>query len=88
LIELNYFAGSAGSIPGAEFAKKLIDKMPGLSRVYYSNSGSEANEKGYKIVRQIAHKHHGGKKHKITTVARSIKFFIVTGIITAQPLLL
>ena len=65
LIELNYFAGSAGSIPGAEFAKKLIDKMPGLSRVYYSNSGSEANEKGYKIVRQIAHKHHGGKKHKI-----------------------
>jgi len=39
--------------------------MPGLSRVYYSNSGSEANEKGYKIVRQIAHKHHGGKKHKI-----------------------
>ena len=65
LIELNYFAGSAGSIPGAKFAKKLIEKMPGLSRVYYSNSGSEANEKGYKIVRQIAHKQYGGKKHKI-----------------------
>ena len=39
--------------------------MPGLSRVYYSNSGSEANEKAYKIVRQIAHKKYGGKKHKI-----------------------
>lgn len=65
LVELNYFAGSAGTIPGAMFAQRLIEKMPGMSRVYYSNSGSEANEKGYKIVRQIAHKQHGGKKHKI-----------------------
>lgn len=65
LVKLNYFAGSAGSIPGAQFAERLIEKMPGLSRVYYSNSGSEANEKGYKIVRQIAHKQYGGKKHKI-----------------------
>lgn len=65
LVKLNYFAGSAGNIPGALFAKKLIEKMPGMSRVYYSNSGSEANEKAYKIVRQIAHKKYGGKKHKI-----------------------
>ncbi|MFJ4394918.1 aspartate aminotransferase family protein [Pseudomonas sp. NPDC089396] len=65
LAKMNFFAGSAGSIPGALFAKKLIEKMPGLSRVYYSNSGSEANEKAYKIVRQIAHKKYGGKKHKI-----------------------
>ena len=65
LITLNYFAGSAGNLPGAAFASRLIEKMPGMSRVYYSNSGSEANEKGYKIVRQIAHNYHGGKKHKI-----------------------
>ena len=65
LLKLNYFAGSAGSIPGAVFAEKLIDKMPGLSRVYYMNSGSEANEKAFKMVRQIAHKRYGGKKHKI-----------------------
>jgi taurine-pyruvate aminotransferase len=65
LVKMNYFANSAGNIPGALFAKKLIEKMPGLSRVYYSNSGSEANEKAYKIVRQIAHKKYGGKKHKI-----------------------
>ena len=65
LIKLNYFAGSAGSIPGSNFAEKLISKMPGLSRVYYANSGSEANEKGFKIVRQIAHKKYGGKKHKV-----------------------
>ena len=65
LIKLNYFAGSAGSIPGAMFAERLIEKMPGLSRVYYCNSGSEANEKAFKMVRQIAHKRYGGKKHKV-----------------------
>ena len=65
LVKMNYFAGVGGSIPGALFAEKLISKMPGMSRVYYSNSGSEANEKVYKMVRQIAHRHHGGKKWKI-----------------------
>ena len=65
LVKMNYFSGSAGSIPAAIFSKKLIEKMPGLSRVYFSNSGSEANEKAFKMVRQISHKHHGGKKNKI-----------------------
>lgn len=65
LIRLNYFAGAAGTIPGAIFAQKLIEKMPGMTRVYYSNSGSEANEKVYKMVRQIAARHHGGRKWKI-----------------------
>ena len=65
LVKMNYFAGSMGTIPGALFAERLIDKMPGMSRVYYSNSGSEANEKTYKIVRQIAHNKYGGKKNKI-----------------------
>jgi len=65
LIELCYFAGSAGTLPSIKFAEKLIEKMPGLSRVYYSNSGSEANEKAYKMVRQISALHHDGKKHKI-----------------------
>ncbi|MBB4172998.1 aspartate aminotransferase family protein [Sulfitobacter noctilucicola] len=65
LVKLNFFAGSAGSIPGSNFAEMLIDKMPGMSRVYYASSGSEANEKGFKMVRQIAHKRYGGKKHKI-----------------------
>jgi taurine-pyruvate aminotransferase len=65
LVKMNYFANSAGSIPGALFAQRLIEKMPGMSRVYYSNSGSEANEKVFKMVRQIAHHRHGGKKYKI-----------------------
>ncbi|MBP2563282.1 taurine-pyruvate aminotransferase [Neorhizobium galegae] len=65
LVKLNYFANSAGSVAGALFAQKLIEKMPGMSRVYYSNSGSEANEKVFKMVRQISHRHHGGQKYKI-----------------------
>ncbi|SFS01430.1 aminotransferase family protein [Yoonia litorea] len=60
-----FFGGSLGTIPGAQFAEMLIDKMPGLDRVYYANSGSEANEKAFKMVRQISHKHYGGKKNKI-----------------------
>jgi taurine-pyruvate aminotransferase len=36
-----------------------------MARVYYANSGSEANEKVFKMVRQISHRHHGGKKFKI-----------------------
>ena len=65
LVKLNFFAGAMGTVPGAVFAQMLIDKMPGMSRVYYSNSGSEANEKAYKMVRQIAQRKHGGGKWKI-----------------------
>lgn len=65
MMKVCYFANSAGSVPGALYAEKLISKMPGMSRVYYTNSGSEANEKVFKMVRQIAHKKYGGKKTKI-----------------------
>ncbi len=65
LAELNFFASTAGTVPAAEFAEKLLEKMPGMSRVYYASSGSEANEKAFKIVRQIAQQKYGGKKHKI-----------------------
>lgn len=65
LQQLCYFANGFGNIPTIQFSKKLIEKMPGMSRVYLSNSGSEANEKAFKIVRQISQLKHGGKKHKI-----------------------
>ncbi|MEP5760705.1 MAG: aminotransferase class III-fold pyridoxal phosphate-dependent enzyme [Litoreibacter sp.] len=65
LVKMNFFGGTAGSIPAAKFSEQLIDKMPGMSRVFYANSGSEANEKAFKMMRQIAHKKYGGKKHKI-----------------------
>ena len=64
LSKVPYFAGSFGNEPAAEYAKEVTSLMPGLDRVYYSNSGSEANEKGYKMVRQLAHFKNEGKKHK------------------------
>ncbi len=65
LVKMCYFAGSGGTVPAAIFAEKLLEKMPGLTRVYYSNSGSEANEKGYKMVRQLAHTEGDGTRHKV-----------------------
>jgi taurine-pyruvate aminotransferase len=86
LVKLNYFAGSAGSIPGATFSKALSDKMPGLTRVYFSNSGSEANEKAYKIVRQISHNKYDGKKNKILFRDRDYHGTTITALSTCgQP---
>ena len=65
LAKMNFFGGTMGSIPAAQFSEKLISKMPGMQRVFYANSGSEANEMAFKMMRQIAHKKYGGKKHKI-----------------------
>lgn len=65
LLEMCYFAGNFGTEPGARFAAALVEKMPGLDRVFFSSSGSEANEKAYKMVRQLSHSRNEGKKHKI-----------------------
>jgi len=65
LTKLHFYAQSAGNSPSANFARKLLEKMPGMSRVYYSNSGSEANEKVFKMARQISARRSGGKKYKI-----------------------
>lgn len=55
LVTLGYFAGTVGNIPTIKFAAKLVELLPRLRKVYFSNSGSEANEKAFKIVRQLAH---------------------------------
>lgn len=65
LLKMHFYSQAVANIPAAMFAKKLLEKMPGMGRVYYSNSGSEANEKAYKLVRQISAKKYNGKKHKI-----------------------
>ncbi|PZU92262.1 MAG: aspartate aminotransferase family protein [Chelatococcus sp.] len=86
LVKMNYFAQSAGSIPAALFAEALLEKMPGMTRIYYSNSGSEANEKVYKMVRQISHRHHGGKKSKILFRERDYHGTTITALATSgQP---
>ncbi len=63
--KMAYYAASGGNLPSIEFSKKLIDYLPGLSRVYISNSGSEANEKAYKMVRLRAYNSDTKEKKKI-----------------------
>ena len=54
LVKMPYFAGAFGNIPAIKFAEKLLEKLPRLDKVYFSNSGSEANEKAFKLVRQAS----------------------------------
>jgi taurine-pyruvate aminotransferase len=51
---MSYFAGSVGTIPSIKLSGKLLQLLPSMGKVYYSNSGSEANEKSYKIIRQAS----------------------------------
>ena len=46
-----YFAGAYGSIPAIKFAAKLLELLPRHGKVYFFSSGSEANEKAFKMVR-------------------------------------
>ncbi|MCG8338628.1 MAG: aminotransferase [Proteobacteria bacterium] len=59
-----YFAGKFGNVPTVLFAKKIVSLLPSLGKVYFSNSGSEANEKAFKIIRQMSHLNKN-KKYKI-----------------------
>ncbi|MDR2820424.1 MAG: aminotransferase class III-fold pyridoxal phosphate-dependent enzyme [Desulfovibrio sp.] len=63
--KMPYYAASGGNLPTIEFSEKLLEYMPGLSRVYISNSGSEANEKAYKMVRLLAYNSDKKGKNKI-----------------------
>lgn len=61
-----YYAGSAGNIPAILMAEKIADLIPSCQKVFFSNSGSEANEKAFKMVRQRARKLYPDKeKYKI-----------------------
>jgi taurine-pyruvate aminotransferase len=63
--KMPYYAASGGNLPSIDFSEKLLEYMPGLSRVYISNSGSEANEKAYKMIRLRAHNSGNRDKKKI-----------------------
>src|SRR5204862_124019 len=61
LLKLPYYAGVAGTVPAAEVADKLGRLLPASDHFYFSNSGSEANEKAFKMVRQLAELTGSGK---------------------------
>ncbi|MHC1760928.1 MAG: aspartate aminotransferase family protein [Negativicutes bacterium] len=63
---LPYYAGTVATPPYIHLATKLASLLPDLPKVYISNSGSEANEKAFKMSRLyfgVTEKQKG--KHKI-----------------------
>lgn len=50
--EMPYYAMTGGNIPAILLADKLTSLLPGLDKVFFSNSGSEANETSFKLTRQ------------------------------------
>lgn len=50
--------------PALELARKLIDATF-AEKVFFANSGSEANEAALKLARRVANDRHGSEKHEI-----------------------
>ncbi len=67
--KLAFYPAVGGTIPAIEFSEKLLSYMPGFSRVYISSSGSEANEKAFKMIRLAAY-NSKDKKDKIKILYR------------------
>jgi adenosylmethionine-8-amino-7-oxononanoate aminotransferase len=67
--ELAYFPHTAMNAPAAGLADKINGLMGGGYHTYFVNSGSEANEAGFKIARQyMKHEHPGEWRFK--TISR------------------
>jgi hypothetical protein len=56
--ELQHASNLFYTEPGAELARELTDRT-GMSRVFYSNSGAEANEGAIKIARKYSFDKYG-----------------------------
>ena len=67
--ELAYFPHTAMNAPAAELADKINGLMGGGYHSYFVNSGSEANEAGFKIARQYMKQEHPGE-WRFKTISR------------------
>ncbi|RBO84936.1 aspartate aminotransferase family protein [Marinomonas aquiplantarum] len=56
--------------PALRLAKKLTDKTF-ADRVFFANSGAEANEAAFKLARRYAYDHFGPEKHEIIAFYKS-----------------
>ena len=65
---LAYFPHTAINLPAAALAERLNDLLGGGHHVYFVNSGSEANEAGFKLTRQYAKQEFPGQfRYKLIT---------------------
>jgi taurine-pyruvate aminotransferase len=67
--QLSYFPHTAMNVPAAALAEKINGLMGGGYHTYFVNSGSEANEAGFKIARQYM-KHEYPGDYRFKTVSR------------------
>jgi len=62
MVRLSYFPHMQVNEPAALLAARLAELMPGdLTHVYFSNSGSEANETALKVARQYGRQQYPGQ---------------------------
>jgi adenosylmethionine-8-amino-7-oxononanoate aminotransferase len=59
--QLSYFPHTAMNVPAAGLAEKINGLMGGGYHTYFVNSGSEANEAGFKIARQYMKQEYPGE---------------------------
>jgi taurine-pyruvate aminotransferase len=67
--QLSYFPHTAMNLPAATLAEKINELMGGGYHSYFVNSGSEANEAGFKIARQYM-KHEYPGEYRFKTISR------------------
>jgi taurine-pyruvate aminotransferase len=67
--QLSYFPHTAMNLPAAALAEKINGLMGGGYHTYFVNSGSEANEAGFKIARQYM-KHEYKGEYRFKTIGR------------------
>ncbi len=74
MVELAYLAPTMTHAPGAQLADKILELLGWRGRVYFSSSGSEANEVAFKVARQYhqqSGKAGGATRYKIISRHRA-----------------
>lgn len=71
LKELTYYPLTQSHVPAIELSKKLNEWLGDDYVIFYSNSGSEANETAFKIARQYFHQKGESSRHKFISRYRS-----------------
>ncbi|MBM7568192.1 adenosylmethionine-8-amino-7-oxononanoate aminotransferase [Paenibacillus sacheonensis] len=71
LLALPYYPLSQSHVPGIRLAEKLSEWLEDEYVVFFSNSGSEANEAAFKIARQYQQQHGEPGRHKLVSRYRA-----------------
>ena len=70
MLQLSYYPHLQVNLPAARLASRLADLLPGdLNHLFFSNSGSEANETALKIARQYGRQKYPGE-NRFKVIAR------------------